>query len=160
LALVAARVNSCPVTKPVLSQLAIPEKFKTSLERVQRPMDTRDHAGPEKHSAQNVQNSKREALIPVPCSLFLRRRGDLGSGIAALRRRFPAGQYSASHRRLPVVGVDRQDSGRRRPGPLCRSEKGCRQSQPARTGLHRQGLRGAVPPRRLQPVAVEPVPGR
>ena len=45
--------------------------------------------------------------------------------------------------------------GRGRAGPLCRAEAGRRQPLPARTGHHRQRLRSAVPPRGLQPVALE-----
>ena len=67
----------------------------------------------------------------------------------------PARQHPEGHRRLRVLGVDQEDSGRRRAGPLCRTEAGRGQPLPARAGHHRQGLRGAVPPRGLQPVAVE-----
>jgi glutamine synthetase len=47
------------------------------------------------------------------------------------------------------------DPRQRRAGPLCRIEAGSRQPFPARAGNDRQGLRGAVPPRGLQPVALE-----
>ena len=75
----------------------------------------------------------------------------------ARRRTLPARQHPAGHRRLQGLEVDREDSGRRRAGPLCRPEAGRRQPLPARAGNLRQGLRGAVPPRGLQPVALEPV---
>ena len=52
-------------------------------------------------------------------------------------------------------GVDRRDSRRRRPGPLCRPEAGRRQPLPARAGHLRQRLRSPVPPRSLQPVPLE-----
>ena len=53
--------------------------------------------------------------------------------------------------------VDRGDPGFRRAGPLRRSEAGCGQSLRARAWHLRQGARSAVPPRGLQPVALESV---
>ena len=49
----------------------------------------------------------------------------------------------------------REILGCRCAGPLRRPERSRRQPLSARAGNHRQGLRGAVPPRGLQPVAVE-----
>ena len=74
---------------------------------------------------------------------------------SARRRTLSARQHPEGHRRLQGLGLDRQDSRRRRAGPLCRAEAGRRQPLPARAGHHRQRLRGAVPPRGLQPVALE-----
>ena len=48
-------------------------------------------------------------------------------------------------------------SGRRCAGPVCRPEAGRRRPLRARTWHLRQGPRSAVPPRGLQPVALEPV---
>ncbi len=56
---------------------------------------------------------------------------------------------------LPQSRVDDETSGRRCEGPLCRSEASRRGSLSASAGNVREGARGAVSPRRLQPVPVE-----
>ena len=58
---------------------------------------------------------------------------------------------------FPRRRLDDQAAGRRCEGPLRRPEAGLGRPLPAAAGNVRQGPRGAIPPRCLQPVPVEPV---
>ena len=68
-----------------------------------------------------------------------------------------AGQHLHGARELPRGGVDDEAAGRGCEGALCGPEAGFGGSLPAAAGNDCEGARGAVPPRCVQPAAVEPV---
>jgi glutamine synthetase len=72
-------------------------------------------------------------------------------------RALPARQHLHRDRGLPRFFVDDEAARRRRKSSLCRLEARCCGSLPASARHVRQGARGAVPPRRLQPVPLEPL---
>src|SRR6185437_7439203 len=85
------------------------------------------------------------------------RRQDRADPQPASGRALSAGQHLHGARRLPQRRLDDRSARRGCEGPLRRPQAGLGRPLPAPAWNHRQGRRGAVPPRRLQPAPLGPV---